>query len=388
MPWGDCTVVKRRFELVERMVMGECVTSLCEEFGVSRKTAYKWLRRYEELGFRGLEDRSTAPHRRPTRTCADVERLVVSARMRHPRWGPKKLLWLLMKENPGLELPARSTVASILQRHGLSKRRRRRLPRVPHNGPLTQPMAPNDVWAIDFKGEFKLRNGKYCYPLTVSDLASRMLLVCVALPSTSGAGVAKVLGTAFEENGLPSVIRSDNGTPFASMRSMAGVSTLSANWWRMGIIHERTAPGRPDQNGSHERMHRTLKEGCCIPPRATMARQQQAFDDFRQSFNHERPHEALGMNPPAILYKPSDTPLPAKVPTPRYPAHFERKLVYGTGELTVEGHRVFVGHVFSGHELGLEPVGFRTWRLHFCHLVLATYDANARRFTSKGAAHG
>jgi transposase InsO family protein len=268
------------------------ITELCELYDISRKTGYKWIDRYLRHGPAGLEELSRRRRRSPNQTADEIVSAILAARRRHPRWGGRKLLALLHKQHPRWNLPGRSTASEILKRHGMvAKQRRRR--RVGHPGkPTSQILAPNDVWSADFKGQFLTGDGYYCYPLTVADGFSRYLLECQALSSTAEQGAKPVFTRLFKEYGLPARIRTDNGVPFATT-TLGRLSRLSAWWVRLGIVPEFIEPGHPEQNGRHERMHRTLKAETTRPPAGSLAAQQRRFNVFREEFNHERPHEAL-----------------------------------------------------------------------------------------------
>ena len=301
MPWKVSHPVDERAKFVVRLERGERMTDLCQEYGISRKTGYKFLERFRSVGTEGLFDRSRAPRQVQHRLSEPIQALLVAARTAHPSWGPKKLKRWLEGQHPGVTIPAASSIGDLLKRKGLVQTRRRRHTTAPDYGPLTQPSAPNDVWCIDYKGQFRLGNGKYCYPLTVTDQFSRFIIVCDAFEAIAGAAAQASLEAAFRTHGLPAVIRSDNGTPFAS-RGLAGLSQLSVWWRRLGIKPERIEPAEPQQNGRHERMHRTLKAETTRPAAANLLQQQERFDAFVEEFNNERPHEALDQRPPATVY--------------------------------------------------------------------------------------
>ncbi|MGH7194182.1 MAG: integrase core domain-containing protein, partial [Candidatus Saccharimonadales bacterium] len=298
------------------------MSELCQLYSISRKTGYKWIDRYLRLGPAGLEDLSRKPRHAPNETRADIVEALIETRRRHPSWGARKLNALLHKRNPRWELPHKSTVNDILHRHGMIPKKRVRR-RIGHPGkPTTQILAPNDTWCADFKGQFRTGDGIYCYPLTVTDGFSRYLLGCQSLPSTSVEGAKPVFARIFKEFGLPRRIRTDNGAPFATT-TLARLSSLSAWWVRLGIFPELIEPGCPQQNGRHERMHRTLKADTTRPPAGSMAAQQRRFNAFLDVFNNERPHEALDMQTPAACYAPSPRPMPDKIPPLEYPNRFE-----------------------------------------------------------------
>jgi putative transposase len=345
------------------------ISELCREYEISRKTAYKWIDRYEAEGAAGLVDRSRRPHHFPNATPDELVQAILSKRRHYPDWGAKKLLKLLSKDQPECEWPARSTACNILARHNLVKQSRRRRP-IGHPGkPSTIITAPNQVWAADFKGQFKTRDGYYCYPLTVTDGFSRYLLGCQALSSTSCAAAKPVFRRLFQDFGLPERIRTDNGGPFASV-SLARLSTLSAWFIRLGIVRELIEPGKPQQNGSHERMHRTLKAATTRPPAANRATQQRRFRTFGQLFNYVRPHEALNMDTPADHYQPSLRPYPERLPPLEYPAHFECRRVGDNGCIRWRSERVHVSVVCAHEYVGLEAIDTGIWNVYFGSLKL------------------
>ncbi len=345
------------------------ISELCLHYHISRKTAYKWIGRYLDEGASGLHDRSHRPHACPHQTPAKVIEAILEARRRHPTWGAKKLLKILSTGQPDQEWPARSTVCDILARHGLIKKpRRRRL--IGHPGqPTSIITAPNQVWSADFKGHFKTRDGRYCYPLTIADGFSRYLLGCQALLSTSCADSKPVFRRLFQEFGLPERIRTDNGVPFATV-SLARLSTLSAWFIRLGILPELIEPGKPQQNGRHERMHRTLKAEATRPPAANRRAQQLVFNSFRDEYNNERPHEAIALETPATLYLPSPRPYPERLPPLEYPAHFETRYVSHNGGIRWNCAWVNVSITCAGEYVGLEEIDNGIWDVYFGPLKL------------------
>jgi transposase InsO family protein len=347
----------------------------CERFGVARPTAYEWMERYREEGPVGLEERSSAPRSSPHATKPDIVELIVDARRRHPTWGPRKLrVWIEQQFPWDLALPAASTIGDILKRTGLvvSKRRRQRTHQ--HATPYTEAEAPNDVWTTDFKGHFRLLNGRYCYPLTLVDCFSRFLLRCDAYGSTS-IECRRSFESAFIEYGLPNVIRSDNGSPFAAVHALGGLSRLSVWWIRLGILPERITPASPWENGSHERMHRTLKQEATDPPQANLKQQQRAFGTFRHEFNDERPHEALDMKPPSFFYSVSSRSYPRRLPEIEYPSTHLLRRVSDIGVISWEGRRVVRSSVLSNQIVGLQQTTDTSWQLYFGPILLGQFDA-------------
>lgn len=349
------------------------LSELADQYGISRKTAYKWLDRFKDEGEAGLTERPHAPHDIPNRTPPDLERLIVDLRRQHRTWGPKKLLAFLEKHPRAAFLPSRSTVAEILKRHDLvpTKVRRRR---EGHPGrPVTVPTGPNEIWGADFKGQFRTRDGVYCYPFTVSDLFSRFLICCDGYLSTNTAGVKESLERAFREYGLPQAIRTDNGAPFAST-GIARLTRLGVWILKLGIRRELIQPGCPAQNGCHERMHRTLKYEATQPPAANLKRQQVRFDDFRPEFNEIRPHEALGMKTPASVYTPSLRSFPSRILEPEYPGNFEVRLVSRNGGVRWKSGWLPVGHALIEERLGFEQIADGLWDVHFASLRIGRFD--------------
>lgn len=352
--------------------------SLCEHYGISRKTGYKWLDRYEAEGPSGLEERSRRPLSCPHETPSEAVVALVELRRLHPTWGAKKLLTVLRRRRPKLMLPARSTACDLLKRAGLvpAQRRRRKLG---HPGrPMSTMDQPNAVWTADFKGEFKTRDGYYCYPLTVADGYSRYLLACQGLRTTAVRPSKVVFKRLFEEYGLPQIIRTDNGVPFATT-ALGRLSNLSAWWIRLGISPELIEPGRPDQNGRHERMHKTLKAEATRPPSGSLPAQQVRFNRFRREFNEDRPHEALGQDTPSSWYHRSRRQLPRKLSPFDYPAHYEVRLVSTNGGLRWRCRRVNVTTTLMGEYVGLEEVGDGLWDVYFCHVRLGRLDERRMR---------
>jgi len=355
------------------------VTELCDLYGIARKTAYKWIERYLRQGPAGLEERSRRPQVSPNRTPDEVSEALLEARRRHPSWGGKKLLTLVHKRHLSWDLPHRSTVCDILNRHGMvAKKRQRR--RIGHPGkPTSQILAPNDVWSADYKGQFKTGNGIYCYPLTVTDGYSRYLLGCQGLNSTAVAEAKPVFTRLFREYGLPQRIRTDNGVPFAT-NTLARLSSLSAWWVRLGILPELIEPGKPQQNGRHERMHRTLKAETTRPAAGSLAAQQRKFNAFREEFNHERPHEALDMQTPASLYRTSPREMPEKIPPFEYPDRFELRYVSANGGIRWKNHTwVNVSTVCIGEYVGLEEIDDGIWNVYFGPLKLGRLNERHMR---------
>ena len=380
MAWKVSDPMTERMYFVTRLEKGERMTDLCREFGISRKTGYKFWERFKRQGVTALADEPRAPKRVARKTAEAMEQLLVEARGQHPSWGGKKLKNVLEREHPEVKLPSASTVSAILKRHGLVKERRRRRHPAARSGPLTAAQAPNEVWAVDYKGQFRLGNREYCYPLTATDLASRFILAIEALDGTDEEQARVVFEDVFATYGLPAAIRSDNGPPFAS-QGLASLTKLSAWWLRLGIRHERIEPGHPEQNGQHERMHRTLKAETARPARANVLQQQDRFDEFREEFNEKRPHEGLDMKRPAEIYQPAERRLPDPLPELDYPLHDDVLVVGRNGHIRLpQGRQVFLANALVGHPVGLREQLDGTWLVTFAGLDLGTYDGRLGTF--------
>jgi putative transposase len=356
MPWHETCVMDERMAFIVDWQREEWrFAALCRRYGVSRKTGYKWIGRFEAGGMDGLKDRSRAARSHPNAIEAVAADAVIAARMAHPSWGPKKIkAWLSMK-CPTLGWPAQSTIAELLDRHGLVRHRRKRRRVAPHGAPLCAAVSANDVWGIDFKGWFRTGDGARCEPLSLSDLASRYVLRLQALERIDGEQVWSILQTAFHEFGLPAVMRSDNGPPFASTAA-GGLSRLGVRLIKAGVTPERIEPGKPQQNGRHERMHRTLKQETANPPAATLRQQQRRFDTFRQSFNEERPHEALGQTPPAQHYNPPPRPYSGRLREPDYADGQAVRRVRSNGGIKWRGRGLFISEALIGEPVGLHEI--------------------------------
>ena len=325
------------------------------------------------VGAFGLRDRSRAPRHCPHRIARDVAAVICAARRQHPSWGPAKLLAWLRPRHSGITWPAISTAGDLLTRRGLvTKRRRRRQWQHPGVVPAMT-TEPNDLWTADFKGHFRTRDAIYGYPLTVADQHTRYLLACHGPLSTKGQGVRPIFDRLFREYGLPRAIRTDNGVPFATT-GIHGLSQLTVWWLRLGIQHQRILPAHPEQNGAHERMHRTLKGEACRPPQSCLASQQRTFNAFRHLYNDERPHEALDDRPPAALYRPSARPYPRPLPPVEYPGHFLVKRVTNAGTIRLKKRLLFLSNALKQHPVGLEEVADGIWSIHFCHVLLGRVD--------------
>jgi len=374
MPWKETSPMNERVKFVAAMLQAEeTFAELCERFGISRKQGYKWKERYEAGGVGALVDRSRAPHFHPHAVTAEVVQLMLAARKKHPRWGPRKLLVIVKRERSTIVLPAASTVGAILKRQGLIGRPRRVRRSDPYKDRLGPYDAPNGVWCADFKGNFAVA-GERCNPLTISDGFSRYLLTCKALRSTVCAPVMRSFEATFREFGLPDAIRTDNGPPFSTL-APGGLSRLAIWWIRLGIRPERIMPGRPDQNGRHERMHRTLKAETARPPASSMRAQQARFDRFQNEYNNERPHEALGQETPASHFRAALRAFPNALPELEYPDHFELCRTYPNGIISWRGTQWYLSGCLQNELVGLEELDDGRWRVFFGPVLLGIIDA-------------
>lgn len=375
MPWLETVPMDQRLQFIEDALSDRfTMAALCARYGISRRVGYKWLTRYAEEGKRGLIDRSRAPHHCPHKIGDDVTALLCDLRRTHPFWGARKLLVVLKRRHPTITTwPAASTAADLLARHGLvHKRRTRRTSTHPGVVPAIT-HAPNDLWTADFKGQFRTANGAYCFPLTIADQHSRYLLTCHGLLSTQTVTARPIFERTFREYGIPLAIRTDNGVPFAT-QAIHGLSYLNVWWMRLGIQHQRIHPGQPQENGAHERMHRTLKRQAIPPVRRTCAQQQRNFDAFRHEYNQERPHEHLQQQPPASQYYASPRPYPERLPRLEYPAHFLTKKVTTGGTFRFGARLLYLANAMTDQTIGLEEVDDGQWIIYFNTVLLATFN--------------
>ena len=382
MPWQERSPVDLRLQfMTEYLTDVFSMTELAAQYGISRKTAYKWVARYQTAGPAGLGERSRRPQSHPDTTPKALVEALLAARRRHPRWGAKKLLAIVKQRQPEAAWPSRSTVCEVLRRHGLIRRPRPRRV-VPHGGhALAAITRPNGTWTTDFKGEFRTGDRAYCYPLTLRDGFSRYVLRCDALLSRQLALTRRCFDRAFATYGLPDRIRSDNGLPFAGP-GLGRLSRLNVWWMRLGILPERIGLGRPEQNGSHEQFHAVLKAHTTRPPAATARAQQRRFQAFCREYNEERPHEALGDWPPVTLYQPSPRALPSRLPALEYPGHWEVRRVSSTGSITWRGAPVFLTEVLDGEHVAFEEMADGVWTLFFGSVSLARFHDRTRTLTA------
>jgi len=379
VPWKETCPMDERVKFVAAVnEFDGSFRELCRQFGISARTGYKWVSRYEQFGPAGLHDRPPMPGRLPHATPAEVLARVIELRKEHPTWGPKKLHgWLVER---ALQAPAPSTIGDLIKRYGLVKPRRRRVRIPPCVEPLAVGSQPNDVWCVDFKGHFALGDKTRCHPLTISDHASRYLLKCEALTEPTEAAVRVHFEHAFREFGLPERMRSDNGPPFAT-KALGGLSSLSVSWIKLGIVPERIEPGHMEQNGRHERMHKTLKAETASPPSADLQQQQRAFDRFRHVYNDERPHEALKQRPPARCYDCSRRAMPTAAKSPEYPDSMQTRRLDSSGRVQFKGHTTLLTKLLANEPVGLDPIDEETWEVFYGPVPIAELRIRSKQLT-------
>ena len=387
MPWLETSPVLEQQRFVKDVESGHWTMSeLCVRYGISRITGYKWLDRYRQSGVGGLQDHSRAPRSCPHETPRDVIDLVLRENGRYG-WGARKVLKRLRTRHPERDWPARSTVFDILKRHGrVVPRRRRRRWKHPGAVPFAT-TAPNQVWTVDFKGQFLLRNGLYCYPLTIVDHFSRYLLCCHGLCDVRTEGVMPQFRRLFREHGLPAAIRSDNGAPFAST-GIHGLNRLNVWWLQLGISHQRITPGHPQENGAHERMHKTMKAKATKPPAANLNLQQRVFNSFRETYNEVRPHEALDDDTPASRWTPSTREYPERIAPPDYPGHVEVRRVSNAGTFRLHSGQIFLSQALNGEDIGLEEVQDAVWNILYYDTLLGRFDERSKAITGAPSLRG
>ena len=375
MPWQEVNPMDQRvFFITDYLRQITSISGLCTQYGVSRKTGYKWIERYRSSGLAGLTEASSRPLRSPDKTPYRIEQSIIELRQQflEPP-GAKKLHTLLARHYPLELIPSKSTIYNILNRAGLVEKRRRKR-RV---SPYPQPFAPvnqvNELWSVDYKGQFKLRNGQWCYPLTVMDHQSRYLCGCEALKGPLLKDTKAAFIKVFRKYGLPQRIRSDNGTPFAST-SCGGLSRLSIWWVKLDILPERIEPGKPQQNGQHERMHRTLKRAATRPPSSSMKAQQQRLDDFSHEYNQQRPHESLDQQTPASQYSASTRPYPERLPEIEYPIYYETRQVRYNGLINLRNKQIYISNLLQHETIGLEEIDDGIWRVYFGPIKIGEFD--------------
>jgi len=366
-----------RLKFVARLLEGEKMAGLCREFGISRKTGYKIFKRYRDSGLEGLKNQSRRPYHHANKLPFQIESTILKLKSEHPTWGAPKLREKLIRQYPQIKPPATSTIHAVLDRNGLVQRRKRKR-RKARGTPLHHVRTPNALWCADYKGEFRLGNRKYCYPLTVTDYSSRYLFACEALESTKEMLAFSVFERVFKEFGLPDAIRTDNGVPFASPNSFYGLSKLSIWWLRLGIDVERIKPGHPEQNGRHERMHLTLKKEATKPAAKNFLQQQAKFDDFIDEYNNDRPHQALDMQYPVERYETAEKTYRPPV-DPEYPLHDKTLQVTQCGRICLNNQKISFSRVFAGQLVGIREVSDKIWLVSFLDYDLGYFDEDSRR---------
>lgn len=373
MPWKEVKPMDEKALFIADYINGgRTFAELCRLYGISRKTGYKWVSRYEREGFRGLDELSSKPHSCPHRTPYPIRKEIIELRQKRIKPGPKKIQSLLSKRYAE-GTPSKTTIYNILRLEGLVEKRKLRRHVPPGPKPFEPVRDPNDLWTADFKGQFLTGDGQWCFPLTVMDDVSRYLLCCQGLAGTGTQGVKKEFDKLFREYGLPLRIRTDNGVPFASL-STGGISQLSKWWIRLGIVPERIDRGKPQQNGNHERMHRTLKDVAIQPPAKTRARQQGTFNTFRTEYNEVRPHESLGQETPASKYRSSPRRMPERLPELEYPGHYRIASVSSHGVVYCFGRIIYVGHLLTGEHIGMDEIDDGVWNLYYGPVRLGRFD--------------
>ena len=382
MPWKEGNRMDERLRFVAKLLDGEKMSAVCREFGISRKTGYKIFNRYKDFGLRGLEDKARSPYRHPNKTPFQVEKAILQIKREHKSWGAPKIRDKLIKVLPIISPPAASTIHSILDRHGLVKQRKRRRYKAKGTG-LSTATAPNTLWCADYKGQFMLGNKQYCYPLTITDQFSRYLLACESLESVKESGAFPVFERVFKEFGLPTAIRTDNGVPFASAHALFGLSRLAVWWLRLGISIERIKPGRPQQNGRHERMHLTLKKEATKPPSYNFLQQQSRFEEFIEGYNNDRPHQSLEGRYPGEVYTPSAREFFHPEP-PEYPFHDRTIQVTQCGRICIGRRKVNFSTVFAGQYVGIREIADEIWLVSFMDYDLGFFDQDVNKVEPVG----
>ncbi|MFC2160956.1 integrase core domain-containing protein [Acidobacteriota bacterium] len=381
MPWEETSVMDERMKFIGRLLSGEKMAPLCREFGISRVTGHKIWNRYKEYGSGSIRNRSRAPRIHPNQIPHEVELLIVRLKREKPNWGAPKIRELISRRYPTIKLPAISTVHCALERNGLvDKKRRRRKKFTSIASYLSTPKQPNDLWCTDFKGQFRMKNKNYCFPLTITDFTSRYIITCEALNSTKTNPCYAVFEEAFNAHGLPQAIRSDNGVPFACGNSLWGMTRLSVWWIRLGIQIERIAPGCPQENGRHERMHRTLKLEATKPPGSNLLQQQERFFGFVSEFNAERPHQALNMRCPGEIYERSHTPYRG-LSDITYPGFDKELLISNCGRICMNRMKIHISRAFANQPVGLREVDDNIWEVCFMEYKLGYFDAFSKTFS-------
>ena len=378
MPWKECSIMDERIKFIALLLDGEKMVNLCREYGISRKTGYKIWNRYQYCGIEGLTDRSRRPVHYANQLPIQIENYILKIKKEKPSWGAPRIHEKLKRKYPDIRTPAKSTIHTILHRHGLVVTRKRKRYKAQGTG-LSITDIPNELWCADYKGEFMLADKRYCYPLTITDFASRFLLACEGLETTKEQFAFTIFERVFKEFGLPKGIRTDNGVPFASPNSLFNLSKLSVWWLRLGIAIERIKPGHPQQNGRHERMHLTLKNETTKPAGNNFLQQQEKFDKFILEYNFDRPHQALEMKFPSEVYSKSNRPYKG-LPSVDYPFHDKTILVTSCGRICLKKKKINLSTVFSGQAIGIKEVSDMIWLVSFMDYDLGYFDEDSCKF--------
>ena len=379
MPWKVISQMDLKIKMIEAWESGYfSIRALSQKYGISRPTIYKWLSRYKDCGVEGLKEQSRAPKHCPNRTDGKILKLLIAEKLKNRKRGPRKVRAQLKRKHPELHLPAISTIGYWFKKEGLVEKRKKRLRVPPYTQPFCECDAPNEVWSIDYKGQFKMGNQNVCYPLTLSDNFSRFLLCCQALEGPRYEPTRRYMESVFREYGLPDAIRSDNGVPFAG-KSIGGLSRLMIWLILLGIVPERIKKGCPQENGRHERMHRTLKSDALDPVAENSREQQKAFDLYRYEYNYERPHESLQDQTPSEYYVKSNRPYVEKPYPPNYGHDYLVRQVRHCGEIKFMGRLFLITHLLSGQPVGLKEIGEGLWQLQFSFYVLGSIDLRLKK---------
>jgi putative transposase len=379
MPWKDEKPMDQKISLISNWLSKEySLSHLASAYGVSRKTIYKWILRYNNEGIEGLKDRSQKPHWHPRTTNECIVKQIIDKKIRYKRWGPKKIVAKLKEEQPEIEWPAASTAGEWLKKNNLVKLRKKRQRVPPYGEPFIECDGVNDVWSADYKGDFRTGDHKKCYPITISDNYSRYLLACTGLLGPRYIETKRVFEETFKKNGLPRAIRIDNGTPFAG-KSKTGLSRLSIWWIKLGVIPERIEKGKPQQNGRHERMHRTLKEYAINPEGKDLRLQQKQFDEFIYEYNEERPHESLGQKPPGSIYKRSKREYTDKPHKIEYDLGYDVRSVKHSGEIRFKGDMYLITGLLAGEKIGMKQYDYGKWKIYFSFQEICELDLLSKK---------
>jgi transposase InsO family protein len=378
MPWKECAEVDQKVKFIARLLDGEKMAPLCREFNIARKTGYQIWEKYKRFGQEAFLEQKRTPYRYANKLPVQLEMLILDLKKEYPDWGAPKIREKIIRRHLGTRVPAISTIHAVLDRHGLVKSSLRRKRYKAQGTPLSDVKNPNELWCADYKGDFMLGDKRYCYPLTITDYASRFLFSAEALSSTREDFAFETFTRVFKEFGLPLAMRTDNGTPFASGNSLYGLTKLSVWWLRLGIALERIKPGHPEQNGRHERMHLTLKKAVTRPPGNNLLEQQEKLDKFIHQYNFDRPHQGIDMKYPSELYKPSRKIYKGIQPI-FYPFHDKTIQVTQCGRICERKMKVNLSTAFAGQEVGIKEIESGIWVVSFLDYDLGYFDEEARR---------